>query len=44
MDHQYEIKEGRHKMAPVSKKWFRVHNAFGVEIAPNVALDQMASN
>ena len=52
LDHEYEIKEGRRKMAQVSKKWFRVRDTYGVEIAPDqedviilavtVALDQMA--
>ena len=51
-DHEYEIKEGRHKVAQVSKKWFRVRDTYGVEIAPDqedvvilavtVALDNMA--
>ena len=52
LDHEYEIKEGRRKVAEVSKKWFRVRDTYGVEIAPDqedvlilavtVALDQMA--
>ena len=52
LDHDYEIKEGRRKVAQVSKKWFRVRDTYGVEIAPDqedviilavtVALDQMA--
>jgi uncharacterized protein YxjI len=52
LDHEYEIKEGRRKIAQVSKKWFRVRDTYGVEIAPDqedivilavtVALDQMA--
>jgi uncharacterized protein YxjI len=52
LDHEYEIKDGRCKVAQVSKKWFRVRDTYGVEIAPNqedivilavtVALDQMA--
>ena len=51
LDHEYEIKEGRRKIAQVSKKWFRVRDTYGVEIAPDqedvvllavtVALDQM---
>jgi uncharacterized protein YxjI len=54
LDHEYEIKEGRRKVAQVSKKWFRVRDTYGVEIAPDqedvlilavtVALDQMAHN
>ena len=52
LDHEYEIKEGRRKIAQVSKKWFRVRDSYGVEIAPDqedvvilavtVALDNMA--
>jgi len=52
LDHEYEIKEGRRKVAQVSKKWFRVRDTYGVEIAPDqedvvilaitVALDNMA--
>jgi uncharacterized protein YxjI len=52
LDHEYEITEGRRKVAQVSKKWFRVRDTYGVEIAPDqedvlilavtVALDQMA--
>ena len=52
LDHEYEIKEGRRKVADVSKKWFRVRDTYGVEIAPDqedivilavtVALDNMA--
>jgi uncharacterized protein YxjI len=54
LDHEYEITEGRRKVAQVSKKWFRVRDTYGVEIAPDqedililavtVALDQMAHN
>ena len=52
LDHEYEIKEGSRKVAQVSKKWFRVRDTYGVEIAPDqedvvilavtVALDNMA--
>ena len=54
LDHEYEIKDGRRKVAQVSKKWFRVRDTYGVEVAPDqedililavtVALDQMAHN
>jgi uncharacterized protein YxjI len=54
LDHEYEITEGRRKVAQVSKKWFRVRDTYGVEVAPDqddvlilavtVALDQMAHN
>ncbi len=52
LDHEYEIMEGRRKVAQVSKKWFRVRDTYGVETAPDqedvvilavtVALDNMA--
>jgi uncharacterized protein YxjI len=52
LDHEYEITEGRRKVAQVSKKWFRVRDTYGVEVAPDqedvvilaitVALDNMA--
>ncbi len=34
LDHEYEIHEGRHKRAEVSKKWFRVADTYGVDIVP----------
>jgi uncharacterized protein YxjI len=52
LDHEYEIGEGRHKVAQVSKKWFRVRDTYGVQVSPDqddiiilavtVALDIMA--
>jgi len=52
LDHEYEIEEGRRKVAQVSKKWFRIRDTYGVEVAPDqddvlilavtVALDIMA--
>ena len=52
LDHQYTIGEGRHKVAAVSKKWFRVRDTYGVEVEPGqddllilaitVGIDQMA--
>ena len=52
LDHEYEIKEGRRKVAQVSKKFFAVRDIYGVEVAPDqedvvilavaVALDNMA--
>jgi uncharacterized protein YxjI len=52
LDHEYEITDGRRKIAQVSKKWFRVRDTYGVEVAPDqedvvilavsVALDNMA--
>lgn len=34
LDHEYKIEEGRNRVAEVSKKWFRVRDMYGVEIAP----------
>jgi uncharacterized protein YxjI len=52
LDHEYNIGEGHHKVAEVSKKWFRVRDSYGVEIEPGqedivilavtVCIDQMA--
>ena len=52
LDHEYNIGEGRQKVAQVSKKWFRVRDTYWVEVAPDqedililavtVALDMMA--
>lgn len=52
LDHEYTIEEGRRKVAEVSKKWFRLRDTYGVEIAPGqedviilavtVAIDMMA--
>ena len=51
LDHQYEIEDGRDKVAEVSKKWFRVRDTYGIEVAPGrddglvlaiaIALDEM---
>jgi uncharacterized protein YxjI len=52
LDHEYTIEEGRSTVAEVSKKWFRLADTYGVEIAPGqnpvlmlavtAVLDQMA--
>jgi uncharacterized protein YxjI len=52
VDHEYEIEDDGHKIAEVSKKWFRVRDTYGVEIhsgqepalvlAVTVAVDAMA--
>ena len=52
LDHEYAVKEGRKKVAEVSKKWFRLTDTYGVEIdagqndililAVAVAIDMMA--
>ena len=35
LDHEYSIEEGRNrKIAEISKKWFRIRDSYGVEIAP----------
>jgi uncharacterized protein YxjI len=33
LDHEYRIGEGRQKVGEVSKKWFRLRDTYGVEIA-----------
>jgi len=52
LDYEYSIGEGRGKIAEVSKRWFRVADTYGVQVAPGqndvlilaiaVALDTMA--
>ncbi len=52
LDHEYQMEAGGHKVAEVSKKWFRVADTYGVEIEPGqndvlilaatVAVDMMA--
>ncbi len=52
LDHEYTIGEGGKKIAEVSKKWFRLRDTYGVEVAPGqddviilavtVAVDMMA--
>ena len=34
VDHEYEIEDDGRKIAEVSKKWFRVRDTYGVQIAP----------
>ncbi len=34
LDHEYTIGEGPDQVAEVSKKWFRLRDSYGVEIAP----------
>jgi uncharacterized protein YxjI len=36
LDHEYEIEQDGHKLAEVSKKWFRVRDTYGVEINAGV--------
>jgi uncharacterized protein YxjI len=52
LDHEYTIEAGRDKVAEISKKWFRLADTYGVEVAPGqndllilaatVAVDMMA--
>jgi uncharacterized protein YxjI len=51
VDHEYKIERGGDKVAEVSKKWFRIADTYGVEVAPDqddalmiavtVCIDQM---
>ena len=51
VDHEYKIERGGEKVAEVSKRWFRVRDTYGIEIAPDqddalilalvVVIDQM---
>jgi uncharacterized protein YxjI len=34
VDHEYEIERDGHKVAEVSKRWFRIRDTYGIEIAP----------
>ena len=34
LDHEYEIERDGHKVAQVSKRWFRVRDTYGIEITP----------
>jgi uncharacterized protein YxjI len=53
LDHEYTIESGRDKVAEISKKWFRLADTYGVEVAPGqndlvilaatVAVDMMAN-
>ena len=33
VDHEYKIERGGHQIAEVSKRWFRVRDTYGIEIA-----------
>ena len=51
VDHEYKIERGGEKVAEVSKRWFRVRDTYGIEVAPSqddaliiavtVCIDQM---
>ena len=34
VDHEYEIEHDGEKVAEISKRWFRVRDTYGIEIAP----------
>lgn len=52
LNHEYTISDGSRKVAEISKKWFRLSDTYGVEVAPDqndvvilavtVAIDMMA--
>jgi uncharacterized protein YxjI len=52
VDHEYKIERGDTRVAEVSKRWFRVRDTYGIEVAPGeddalmialtVCIDQMA--
>jgi uncharacterized protein YxjI len=33
LDHEYEIERDGHKVAQVSKRWFRIRDTYGIEVA-----------
>jgi uncharacterized protein YxjI len=33
VDHEYEIERDGHKVAEISKRWFRVRDTYGIEVA-----------
>jgi uncharacterized protein YxjI len=53
VDHEYKIERGGKKVAEVSKRWFRIRDTYGIEIAPEqedalilavtVCIDQMTT-
>src|SRR5215218_1732040 len=52
VDHEYKVERGGDKVAEVSKRWFRIRDTYGIEIAPGqdealilavtVCIDQMS--
>jgi uncharacterized protein YxjI len=52
VDHEFEFERGGNTVAEVSKRWFRVRDSYGIEIAPGqddaliltaaICIDQMA--
>jgi uncharacterized protein YxjI len=53
VDHEYKIERGGKKVAEVSKRWFRIRDTYGIEVAPGqedalilavtVCIDQMTT-
>jgi uncharacterized protein YxjI len=53
VDHEFKFERGGDKVAEVSKRWFRMRDTYGIEVAPNeddalilacaVCIDQMGS-
>jgi uncharacterized protein YxjI len=51
VNHEYKIERGGERVAEVSKRWFRVRDTYGIEVAPDqddalilavtVCIDQM---
>ena len=37
VDHEYELEVDGHKIAEVSKRWFRVRDTYGVQVTPEVS-------
>lgn len=35
VDHEYEIEDDDRKIAEISKRWFRIRDTYGVEVAPD---------
>ena len=54
VDHEYEIERDGQKVAEISKRWFRIRDTYGIEIAPGendaliiavaVCIDEMAGH
>ena len=52
VDHEYEIERDGHKIAEISKRWFRIRDTYGIEVAPGendalilaaaICIDEMA--
>ena len=34
VDHEYEVERDGHKVAEISKRWFRVRDTYGIDVAP----------